>query len=115
MMITARWPTHGRAGDPRGARASGEAVPCGGSVSAKYQVAVVRGAALRAAYFAGAFCDAAFPTALSRWRFVQTQTTQDVIAVRVSARPEQRRQGHQQRRGARGARSVCNPRPALFT
>jgi hypothetical protein len=55
------WPTHGRAGDPRGARASGEAVPCGGSGSAKDQVAVVRGAALRAACFAGAFAAPHFP------------------------------------------------------
>ena len=50
---------------PRGARASGEAVPCGGAGFAKDQVAVVRVAAARAAYFAGAFCGAAFPAALS--------------------------------------------------
>ncbi len=49
----------------RGARASGEAVPCGGAGFAKDQVAVVRGAAARAAYFAGAFCGAALSAGVS--------------------------------------------------
>ncbi|SNS00818.1 hypothetical protein SAMN06264365_108220 [Actinoplanes regularis] len=95
---------------PRGARASGEAVPCGGSGSAKDQVAVVRGAAC----FAGAFCGAAFPAALSRWRFVQAQTTQDVIAVRVSAQRGQGIQAAQQSRGRCGAFQVLNRRQGLF-
>ncbi|TWG21406.1 hypothetical protein FHX34_103944 [Actinoplanes teichomyceticus] len=99
---------------PRGARASGEAVPCGGSGSAKDRVAVVRGAALRAACFAGAFCGAAFPAALSGWRFVQTQTTQDVIAVRVSAQRGQGFQAAQQSRGRRGAFQVLNRRQGFF-
>ena len=59
------WPTHGRAGDPPWC----EGLRRGGSVRwiriAKDQVAVVRGAALRAGCFAGAFYGAAFPAALS--------------------------------------------------
>jgi hypothetical protein len=99
---------------PRGARASGEAVPCGGSGPAKDRVAVARGAALRAAYFAGAFYGAAFPAALSRWRFVQTQTTQDVIAVRVCAQRGQGIQAAQQSRGSCGAFQVLNRRQGFF-
>jgi hypothetical protein len=55
--ITPARPTHGRAGDPRDATASGEAFPCGGSGSAKDQVAIVR----RAAHFTDAVAVAHSP------------------------------------------------------
>src|SRR4051812_28048240 len=60
------------------------------------------------------FGGAAFPAALSRWRFVQTQTTQDVIAVRVSAQRGQGIQAAQQSRGRCGAFQVLNRRQGFF-
>ncbi len=108
------WPTHGRAGDPPWC----EGLRQGGSVR---WIRIREGsgcrcprAALRAACFAGAFCSAAFPAALSRRRFVQTQTTQDVITVRVSAQRGQGIQAAQQSRGRCGAFQVLNRRQGFL-
>ena len=54
------------------------------------------------------------PCGFIRWRFVQTQTTQDVIAVCVSAQRGQGIQAAQQSRGRCGAFQVLNRRQGFF-
>ena len=54
------------------------------------------------------------PRGLSGWRFVQSQTTQGVIAVRVSAQRGQGIQAAQQSRGRCGALQVLNRRQGFF-
>jgi hypothetical protein len=108
------WPTHGRAGDPPWC----EGLRRGGSVP---WIRIREGSGCRcprrrsaSRLFRWRVLRRRISRGFIRWRFVQTQTTQDVIAVRVSAQRGQGIQAAQQSCGRCGAFQVLNRRQGFF-